>query len=154
VPKKVIKQRPIKRSQPKVRFDMPEFDFQLSKIETQSVPIQAPPQRTAPTQPVQPSKSVYQLGEVDQEPRLIHRVRPIYPYYARRRDISGRVILKFLVDTKGNVTDISVVEAKPKGIFEESAIAAVKKWSFKPGSYEGKAVKTLVTVPITFELSQ
>jgi protein TonB len=77
----------------------------------------------------------------------------MYPYQARRRNISGRVVVKFLVDSQGNVGNISVLEAKPKGIFEENAIAAIERWQFRPGYYRGEAVKTWVTVPITFELS-
>jgi len=156
VPKKVVKPKPLKKARPKIRVDMPQFDFQLSEIEAQSVPIAAPerPAKPSPPQPVKQSKTTYQLGEVDQNPQLIHRVRPTYPYQARRREITGRVVIKFLVDSQGNVTRASVIEASPKGVFEKNAISAVKKWRFKPGYYQGEAVKTWVKVPITFELSE
>lgn len=158
VTEKVVSHQSVKKSQPQMRFDLPKFDFKLSKMDMKSlsvqVPKQPPPSNPEPsTQSMQSAKSNYQLAEVDQKPQLISRVQPIYPYSAKNREITGMVVLKFIVNTKGEVTNISVVEAKPKGIFEQSAISAVKKWAFKPGTYQGEPVRTWVTVPITFELS-
>jgi TonB family protein len=36
---------------------------------------------------------------------------------------------------------------------DQSALAALQNWSFKPAKLDGKPVKTRVTVPIRFEES-
>ena len=38
----------------------------------------------------------------------------------------------------GKVESVSVVNAQPARVFERSAVAAVKKWSFAPGGGRGK----------------
>ena len=90
--------------------------------------------------------------EVDQAPRVIKQERPVYPMVARRRNLSGKVMVKFLVDQQGRVTKPKILEAHPQGIFEESVLASVTKWQFKPGVYRGKEVATWVVLPIQFRL--
>ncbi len=68
--------------------------------------------------------------------------------------ISGRVVLRFLVKTDGKVAKARVIEAEPRGVFEQSAMEAIDKWRFKPGRYRGNAVATWVELPIRFRLSK
>ena len=94
------------------------------------------------------------LKEVDQPPRPIRKVEPEYPLLARQLGTGGKVVVKFLVKADGNVARASVVEAEPRGIFEESALDAISKWQFKPGRFRGNAVATWVVLPIKFRLSR
>jgi len=96
----------------------------------------------------------FELGEVDQAPKLINKVKPIYPFIARRRNISGKVVVRFLVDEHGYVRKITIEEARPKGVFEQSVLMAVKKWRFAPGRYQGMPVPTWIRLPIQFNLAQ
>lgn len=89
---------------------------------------------------------------VDTPPTPLSKVEPEFPLEARRMGITGRVILKFLVRADGRVSRVSVIEANPGGIFEESALEAIKKWRFRPGHYQGDAVATWVELPIHFRL--
>ncbi len=97
-------------------------------------------------------RTLFDLSELDQKPRLLYRVNPIYPYTAKRRNMSGELMLQFIVDNEGNVKQIEVIKAQPQGIFDESAISAVQKWRFKPGYIQGEAVSTRVVVPINFKI--
>lgn len=90
--------------------------------------------------------------EVDQAPRVVKQERPVYPLVARRRNLSGKVTVKFLVDQTGRVAKPKILEAHPQGIFEESVLESVTKWQFKPGMYRGKEVATWVVLPIQFRL--
>ncbi|MBS3780116.1 MAG: energy transducer TonB [Desulfovermiculus sp.] len=59
-----------------------------------------------------------------------------------------------MVDNQGRVSEFSVVQAEPEGVFKESALRAVRTWRFEPGEKDGKPVNTWVQVPIRFDLSK
>lgn len=83
-------------------------------------------------------------------PELTHRVEPDYPEIAKRIRIEGRVILQIVVDERGAVSNVRVLQ--PIQMLEESAIAAVKQWRYKPALRAGKPVKVYVTVTVNFTL--
>lgn len=94
------------------------------------------------------------LGQVDTPPVPIKKEQPEFPDEARQMDISGRVVLKFLVEADGKVARISVISARPAGVFNRSAMEAIGKWRFKPGLYRGKPVAVWVELPVSFRLSR
>ena len=84
----------------------------------------------------------------------IVKVAPIYPAGAMQQRIEGHVLLEFVVTETGSVRDAVVLEAKPSGVFEKSALAAVAKFKYKPKGVDGKAVATPgVRNRIIFELT-
>ncbi|MCK8601159.1 energy transducer TonB [Desulfoferrobacter suflitae] len=93
------------------------------------------------------------LGEVDQAPQVIKQHKPSYPLLARRRNLTGNVTVKFLVDRRGKVCKPKIIEAHPEGVFEQSVLESVTKWRFKPGVYQGSEVSTWVVLPIQFRLA-
>ena len=66
---------------------------------------------------------------------------PTYPRNAIRMGREGYVLIEFDVDTDGSVLDPYVLESEPTGVFERSAIKAVRKWLFSPPSYKDVSVK-------------
>ncbi|MCP3925989.1 MAG: TonB family protein, partial [Desulfobacterales bacterium] len=58
--------------------------------------------------------SLYELSDLDKAPLPKFRRSPVYPYRARRLNIEGEVVLKFVVTSKGDVSDIKVVKSTPK----------------------------------------
>ena len=75
-----------------------------------------------------------------------------YPTTARRKGIEGTVIVAFVVNTDGTVSDFELLKGIGGGCDEE-AIRIVKnspKWT--PGMQDGKAVRTLMRLPINFTL--
>ena len=91
-------------------------------------------------------------GEVDTKPKVTHRVRVAYPEAARRKKITGQVILRFHLDEQGAISRLAVARAEPEGIFEDAALAAVQKWRFSPATKGGKSVPYWVELPIQFSL--
>jgi len=91
----------------------------------QPAPQQAapPPARPAPTQPSRPAPN---------ELVAISTPQPAYPPDARRSRTSGEVVLSFTVNTDGSVSNIDIISARPRGVFERSAQAAVRRWRFEP----------------------
>src|SRR5699024_7690181 len=62
----------------------------------------------------------------------IVKVAPMYPPRARSKGIEGYVLLEFTVTETGSVTNVHVLEAHPKGVFNEAAIKAVRRFKYKP----------------------
>jgi len=92
------------------------------------------------------------IGEVDVLPRILRKVEPRYPHGARQRGVTGTVSVRFLVDDRGRVCDPCVISARPEGIFEDSALAAVRRWKFSAARKGGRPVATWVVLPIRFSL--
>ena len=75
-----------------------------------------------------------------------------YPSQARRMGIEGRVFVQFVVDKKGNITEVVAVRGIGAGCDVEAVrvIKSSPKW--KAGKQRGKAVKVRMILPITFKL--
>ncbi len=93
-------------------------------------------------------------GAVDVVPKARRRVQPQYPKRARERGETGYVRMSIFVDEEGRVSTVKVLDAKPRGVFEDAATAAVKNWEFQPGEYDGQTVGTWVTQTVRFELKK
>ena len=77
-----------------------------------------------------------------------------YPKQARENNVQGRVIISFIVETDGSLTNIRVVRGIGSGTDEE-AIRALKlspKWL--PGYQNRHKVRVAYSVPINFSLSE
>lgn len=99
----------------------------------------------------QQSGQYQQQADVDARPLV--RVEPQYPAAAARDGVSGWVQLSFSIDATGAVTDVVVLDAEPKRIFEQAAIRALKRWKYQPSLENGKAYKTTgLTVQLDFNL--
>ena len=78
---------------------------------------------------------------------------PKYPTAAARNGVSGYVILEYAVTKTGAVEDISVIDSKPTGIFDEAAIEAAQKYRYMPRIVDGKPIDVPgVKTRITFEI--
>lgn len=77
-----------------------------------------------------------------------------YPEQALKDGVEGRVIIKFVVNEDGSISDISIVRGVSKECDAEAArvIKGMPHW--KPGMQNGKAVKVFFTIPIIFRLSK
>ena len=95
----------------------------------------------------------FNLEQVDKPPKVVKRVEPLYPHSARYRGISGKVTVKILVGPEGRAESPTILDAQPKGVFDESVLDAVRQWRFTPGYYQGKAVSTWIILPIHFKLT-
>jgi TonB family protein len=77
-----------------------------------------------------------------------------YPSQARRMGIEGRVIVQFVVDKDGSVSDVKVVKGIGAGCDEEAerVLKLSPKWS--PGKERGRSVKVRMVLPIIFKLNE
>jgi periplasmic protein TonB len=83
----------------------------------------------------------------------LQRIPPQYPRDAARAGITGWVQLEVLVNADGSVRGAKVLDAKPKGIFEASAVQAVMRWKFKPKIKDGKPIEQKGSQKIEFNIN-
>jgi protein TonB len=77
----------------------------------------------------------------------------VYPEQAVDNSIEGTVKVEFVVDDKGDISDVKTIGNKLGYGLEEEAVKVVNKLSkWTPGKVKGKNVKTRLTVPITYKL--
>lgn len=84
-------------------------------------------------------------------PKAVHRVAPEYTAEARSRKYEGVVVLEAIIDAKGRVTDIELIQPAPYGL-NETAIDALRQWRFEPGKCDGKPVKVIYNATLKFRL--
>ncbi len=73
-----------------------------------------------------------------------------YPPIAKQLKIEGYVELEALVTESGLVEKVNILSGNP--VLTRPASDAVKKWKFAPFTSEGKAVKALVPVSLSFKM--
>ena len=146
----ITRQKPV----PVKKAKVPEPTAQPSEAHAEAVkPLDALREEEVKREqmPLAPDR-VFDVEEVDDIPAVLYRKRPRYPRRARRLGITGRVEVRFLVNSKGAVEKIEIVKAKPHGIFEKSVENALKRWRFRPGVRSGHKVSTWMKTTINFEL--
>lgn len=76
----------------------------------------------------------------------------IYPKRAQDADKDGRVVLEFIVDKEGRISDIDLLKKAGFGFDEEAVRVMGLMPEWKPGKINGAPVKARYQIPITFEL--
>ena len=76
-----------------------------------------------------------------------------YPEAARENGIQGKVYVQFIVDTKGNITDVKVLRGIGGGCDEEAVRAVKKMPKWNAGRQNGQTVRVLYTMPVDFVLT-
>jgi protein TonB len=93
------------------------------------------------------------LDSGDGEFLPIVRVAAVYPRRAQQRGIEGYVDLEITVTKLGSVSNPKVINASPKGIFEQAAIDAALKFKYKPRVVNGQPMDVSgVEVRVSFEI--
>lgn len=86
------------------------------------------------------------------EPVYYSQKAPSYPRKALKRGQQGTVLLMLMVDEKGRVIGVEVVETSGVSVLDKAAIKAVKRWRMEPAKREGIAIVSRVKVPVKFNL--
>ena len=67
----------------------------------------------------------------------IRFMAPTYPQKALEEGLSGSVTVDFIVDVKGEPTELRIAAANPPGVFDQAALEAVKHWRYELFILEG-----------------
>ena len=108
----------------------------------QPVVVEAPPRRLRPK--LIPASALQYL---DAAP-------PEYPRTSRRLNETGTVTLRVYIDERGLPSTVQVSRGSGFARLDESALAAVKKWRFKPYSENGAPMAGWAVIPVIFELEK
>ncbi len=75
-----------------------------------------------------------------------------YPDTARKYNVQGRVIIKFIVTETGEIDSAYINKGIGGGCDEEAlrVVRSMPRW--RPGHQNGKAVRVYFTMPIVFKL--
>ena len=93
----------------------------------------------------------YRPGSGIEPPRLVREVKADYTEDARRRGVSGDVVLEIVVRRDGSVGDVKLLQGLAGGL-NERAVQAVRQWRFTPAYRQGAAVDVVVEVAVEFKL--
>lgn len=85
------------------------------------------------------------------KPIVIHQEDPEFSDEARKAHFQGEVIVMIEVDPTGHVVNPRIVKSAGLGL-DEKSIEAALKWTFKPGTLNGKPVTTRATISMSFHL--
>lgn len=99
-------------------------------------------------------KGVFDARDLDAPLVPVFHRAPDYPVHARRHNVEGRVTVSFLVNRQGRVEDVTIVDARPESMFDDSVSRCVARWRFVPGTVGGKPVVTRVITTVRFELKE
>ena len=75
-----------------------------------------------------------------------------YPTAALRSKIEGKVMISFIVNTDGTISDIKVVKNAHRLLDAEALRVAKLMPKWEPGKDHGKVCRTMVAIPIVFEI--
>ncbi len=84
-------------------------------------------------------------------PTVISRIEPSYTQEAKDAKIQGTVAVGLEVNAEGKAQNLYIIRSLDKGL-DESAIAAIQQWVFKPGEKDGKPVTVTATIEVNFRL--
>jgi TonB family protein len=96
-------------------------------------------------------ESVYAINQVTERAHVLSKPEPQYTEEARKREISGTVVLRVVFSSSGEVRNIRTIQSLPAGLTER-AIAAAHQIKFIPARVDGRPVSTFMQLEYNFNL--
>jgi TonB family protein len=98
-------------------------------------------------------ETIYTPGDGVSLPKVVKQVKAVYTQEAKDAHIEGTVGLSSVVLSDGSVGDVKVTRSLDTTYgLDDQAVAAMKQWTFEPGTKDGKPVAVRVSVNLTFTL--
>ena len=77
-----------------------------------------------------------------------------FPQIALENGIQGNVVVKFVVEKDGKLSNIQVLQSPDKTLSEAAIQVLQKSPKWKPGKQRNKPVRVTYTLPISFQIKQ
>jgi protein TonB len=84
-------------------------------------------------------------------PLKIYAPQPQYTEEARRARVQGTVIVQAIIDCRGFVTEVNVLQGLPLGL-SEATVSAVSQWRFTPATLNGMPISVYYNLAVNFRL--
>ena len=94
-------------------------------------------------------EKIYTAGGEVIAPEIIRRTEPVYPRALQVMRLSGKVVVRCVIDKNGHVRDAQVVFSKHPA-FSDSVLKALQSWRYKPASMRGQAVDCYLDLTVDF----
>lgn len=75
-----------------------------------------------------------------------------YPEEARKKRVEGKVLMMFVVERDGSISDIKVIRGIGSGCDQEAVRVVQQMPPWKPGQHGGKPMRVQYSLPVTFKL--
>ena len=75
-----------------------------------------------------------------------------YPEAAQQNGISGRVVVKFVVERDGSVSSPTIVKGVDRDLDQEALRVVKRMPKWQPGKNNGQSVRSYFNLPVTFRL--
>ena len=140
-------------------FGCEDATEQLSDMSDQEAATAIAQAQTSKVQKAEGMDGVYDLVEVQPLPAngmnefykwIAENME--YPNQARREGVEGRVFIQFIVNEKGDITDVKSIKGIGAGCDAEAERVMKSAASWSPGMVDGKPVKVRMIMPISFKL--
>jgi protein TonB len=142
------RQEKVEREKPVQTPDMPRVSSSASSAPGDTVSMLTP---TVDTRGAMSNMKISAGSDRDIVPLV--RIPPEYPARAQQRGIEGWVLIEFTITPSGTVQDPKVLDADPKGIFDDAAIKSISRWKYNPKVENGQAVERRgIRVVLRFDL--
>ena len=87
-------------------------------------------------------------------PKVVYKVRPIYPPSAKRDEITGVTYVTVYVNASGTVDSVSIAQSSGDRDLDNSAVEAAYQWTFTPALDKyGVPSACEITFPVEFTLN-
>jgi TonB family protein len=104
------------------------------------------------------TKFSYEVARLDTKPDLLNKQEVVglmnrfYPSALRDTGVQGKVLVQFVIQPDGSVdpTTLDVLSASNPA-FGTASILVAERFRFQPGVYNGKPVRVLIQMPITWQ---
>jgi TonB family protein len=108
---------------------------------------------SASAQPEEGTKSAAAEKSKAGEPRMVHKVNPVYPPEAKKDGIQGFVHIDARIAKDGTVAEAAAKDGHPT--LAEAALAAVRQWRYEPVlGADKKPVEVKITITVNFRLAE
>jgi TonB family protein len=84
-------------------------------------------------------------------PKLIKQSLPAYSKAMKKTKFSGIVTIQGIVSSDGALIDAKVLESSNPDA-SKSALDAISKYQFRPGTLDGKPIATLIRINLEFKI--
>jgi len=75
-----------------------------------------------------------------------------YPTYEQNRDIEGRVVLSFVIEKDGSLSQVEILKGVSEGIDKEAIRVVENSPKWEAGRQRGQEVRVRMNIPIYFQL--
>ena len=88
-------------------------------------------------------------GDIRRFERWIDRkIEKIYPRLAHESDIAGRIVVSFVIDTTGRLTQIQVLQNPDRSLTDKAIRILEQSPRWKPGRRNGRKVPVQYVMPV------